>query len=156
MRTASEIVARIEEIKNRDMFGFSISGLIEQLPYANAKPYLKDGVTESEWNSDREGVKSPIAQIAEYMPFAISKAEDHRGLSAGRSVDRMSSWVWLMGDEKYNEIDWDNYQNYGAPILRQICEMVGIDWRAIAHGKDFENMSLGKPCIPSCDEGCGQ
>jgi hypothetical protein len=82
------------------------------------------------------------------MAFAWGKARDHRGISASRSVEKMRTWVWLLDDPEITA----NYQNYGAPILRAICERYGFP---IPDGDDMRRMSEGEPCRDGCDEGCG-
>jgi hypothetical protein len=69
--------------------------------------------------------------MLEYMPFAWDKANDMRGLSAGRSVQHFVGWTWLAGDDELSAWcdDNSNYQHYGKEILVRICEHYGWDWR---------------------------
>ncbi len=122
MRTQQEILARIEEVKEDDFFGFQRTELIEFLNYENAKPFLKDGVTSEKW----EYLTDARAQMVEYMDFAWEKANDKRGISAGRTMEHYKSWLWLDGDETL----WktlDNYEYYGKPQLIEICQYLGLD-----------------------------
>jgi len=157
MRTNQEIINRIKAIQPDDLFGFQIDDLLRFLPFEDAKQFLSDeGVKEfanGKWNQEpltREGV---IKIMKEYMDFALGKASDHRGLSAGRSVEHYKAWVWLLGDEDYGAINWENYPNYGAPILRQICEKYGIPF---PESSTLDRMSKGLSCYEGCDEGCGR
>jgi len=150
LRSIEEIKARIE--KPQSILGFDAEVLVDFLSYKDAKKHLKPGVTAAKWNKikialTREGI---INQIKEYMTFAIGKAEDHRGLSAGRSIEKMQAWCWLLKEE--DKIDWDNYENYGAPILKQICDTYELKFD---FSESFLNMAEGKPCEPGCDMGCG-
>jgi hypothetical protein len=151
VRTPDQIIARIEE--HRQMpFDFQAEILIGFLDFGYAKTYLKEGVEESEWASisaplTREAV---IEQMKNYWDFAVGKALDHRGLSANRSVDKMRAWVWLIGED--DEINWNNYANYGAPILTQIGERYGF---LIPKNTAFVRMALGQSCHDECMEGCG-
>lgn len=64
--------------------------------------------------------------MIEYMPFAWEKANNCRGLSAGRSLAHYTAWLWLDGD---NEI-WptlEDYEYYGKDKLVEICNYLGID-----------------------------
>lgn len=45
MRTQEEIVQRIEQVKERDMFGFEWQELMPFLDFEHARPYLVDGAT---------------------------------------------------------------------------------------------------------------
>lgn len=127
-RTPEEILARVEKIKNDDMFGFEKEDLIYALPFAAAKPYLKEGVTEDEWAP----ITNHEEEIRDYMAFAWDKANNCRGISAYRSLCHMKSWLWLLGDD---EVEWlDDYEYYGKPHLVAICERFDIDWKALDNG----------------------
>lgn len=150
MRTQDEILAHIKEVDS--FLDFQESTLMEFLDYKNAKPYLKDEVTEEEWKKAQN--LDPVWHIRDYMPFAIEKASNHRGISAGRSIEHMRAWLWLLGDDEtlaFADAD-QNYPNYGAPILKKICEKYQIEWPA--DNKALNNMAEGKECRPGCDEGC--
>ena len=62
--------------------------------------------------------------MTEYLSFAFSKANDKRGLSAGRSMEHYTSWLWLDGDEVLHKT-LDNYEDYGIPQLIEICKYLG-------------------------------
>jgi len=141
-RTNEEIVAEIERAKAGDMFGFYSGDLIYALPFELAKPHLKPEAKAEEWVQQTD----PAKEIREYMPFAWGKANDCRGLSAGRSVEHMQAWLWLDGkDELSRRLD-DVYEFYGKPCLVLVCKEYGIDWRALdsgdwTNGEDEDGMS---------------
>lgn len=140
-RTDDEIRSRIAELEHRDFFGFVRSDLIDYLPYADAKPFLKEGVTEADWTPRPRDDDAIIGQIREYMPFAWEKANDCRGLSASRSMNHMQAWLWMLGhDEAAAALD--DYELYGKPQLRAICERFDIDWRALDDGR-WTNHEIG-------------
>ena len=126
MRTQEQIVAKIESIKENDFFGFQTNDLLECLDFEHAKPYLKPEVTADQWKtvpSDRDSV---IARMKDYMEFAWDKANNCRGLSAGRSMAHYSAWVWLAGDEAAFG-DLEDYEYYGKDNLVAICQLYGWD-----------------------------
>lgn len=126
-RTQQEILDRIEEIREDDFFGFQTGDLICFLTFDNAKKRLNEGVTSEEWAQKI----NPANCIKDYMPFAWDKANNCRGLSAGRSIEHMKAWLWLDGkDALVGQMD-DLYQYYGKPCLRAICEEYGIDWKSL-------------------------
>lgn len=125
-RTQDEIVARIKARKEHDFFGFEVSEYVNYLDYAHAKEFLKPETTQEQWG--KTGVRSPAGAIKNYMPFAWDKANNCRGISAGRSICHMIAWLWLDGKD-WAEIE--NYQYYGKPQLVRICEEYGIDWRPL-------------------------
>ena len=124
MRTDEEILSRIESVTDSDWLGTQRNDLINRLPFISAKQFLVEGVTESEWvplSRDRDTV---LAEMLEYMPFAWGKANNERGISAGRSMDHYTSWSWLLGDDFG---DLSRYQYYGKDNLVRICEKYGWD-----------------------------
>jgi len=131
-RTQEEILARIEERRKEDFFGFERSDLLEHLEYKHAKPFLKEGVTEDQW-ADRGEVQDPIEELKDYMSFAWEKANNQRGLSANRSIHHCVAWLWLAGeDEILAKVENEyahNYQYYGKDILSMICDHFGLDWK---------------------------
>jgi hypothetical protein len=126
-RTQQEILDRIEKISKDDFFGFQTGDLINFLTFDNAKKWLKEGVTAEEW----EPYTDPVERIKDYMPFAWDKANDCRGLSAGRSIEHMKAWLWLDGKEELADKMESLYEYYGKPCLRAICVEYGIDWKAL-------------------------
>lgn len=137
MRTIDEIAAKIPTCD--DLFGTVRGDLMEWLPFDRAVKLdlLKEGATEAKWNA--AGFPRPLTddsainEIKSYMPFAWGKANDCRGLSAGRSLCHMSAWLWLLGVDDSDE-QLDDYSHYGKPQLRAICEAFGVDWKALDDG----------------------
>ena len=158
-RTQDQIVKRIESIKEsrRSLFGFPIDVLIPYLDYEHAKPYLKDTATKESWESD--GVpyetdrESVLVRALDYLEFAWEKALDHRGLSASRSIEKMESYMWLLGESDLVEVceTGANYAPYGAPILAKISDRLGYK---MPEGADVARMTQGLSCRPGCEEGC--
>lgn len=160
MRTQEEIKARMEtdDIK-KALFGFAHGVLLEYLTYENAKEHLVEGTTEEQWKeatkdivATDEGIKN---EALVYLVFAWDKASNHRGLSAGRSVQKMTEYMWLLGkDDVLEKVKTEavGYKQYGAPILKLFSEALGAP---IPDSKDMVNMMAGKPCRPDCYKGCG-
>lgn len=132
MRTQEEIVEKINGLRKNpvaDIFGVMISDLLIYLDYDHAKDFLKKSVTRKTWNKDSspKTKENVLKEMAEYMEFAVGKAEDERGLSANRSINHYQAWVWLI-DLNFSE--WlekeyeDNYCDYGLPILNKIQEYI--------------------------------
>jgi len=150
MRTCEAIRHRVEEIGDRDPFGFEREDLLSTLPKEELPPeiaanapagYKPDG-------ADREAV---LSRMRDYMDFAIEKARDHRGLSALRSISHFKAWIWLLGDEDYEAMSWDRHGPYGVPILKQICERYGFEHEFAGI---LARMAEGKPCTDGCNNGC--
>jgi hypothetical protein len=129
IRTQEEILARFNAVEADDLFGHQRSDLLDYLIYDHAKPYLNDSVLREEW----EGRKylTPAERIKEYMPFAWDKANNCRGLSAGRSVEHMLTWLWLDGKDELADELFKVYEYYGKPCLVLVCREYGIDWEAL-------------------------
>jgi len=125
MKTQEEILSRMEEIKNEDMFGTEHSDLVNYLNYENAKPFLKDTVTKKDWEKDQSSTnEGALKEMSDYIEFAWGKAIDERGLSSERSLMHYSAWIWLLNDGNYEEFKnqtSNNYAMYGKPVLKWIC-----------------------------------
>ena len=125
MRTDDEIIARITEREGDDWLGTEVSDLIVRLPFDKAKQWLKPEATEAEWEQSARDRDSVLKEMADYMPFAWDKANNGRGISAGRSMSHYMAWTWLAGDDFG---DLGEYEFYGKDNLRRICEHYG--WNA--------------------------
>lgn len=152
MKTIEEIIVRCQE--SDDFFGFDQEVLLPFLPAEKAKPYLREDADLSGWKQCPLEAEVVIKQMREYMDFAWGKVEDHRGLSANRSISKMQAWLWLLEDNETLSFAQksSNYPQYGAPILWRICKKYGF---AIPDGDDVANMAQGKPCVYGCEYGCG-
>lgn len=113
MRTDQEIIDRINARKEADFFGFEL-----------AKPFLNPDVKGEDWKVQPRDRDSVLKEMLEYMPFAWDKANNCRGLSAGRSMCHYMAWVWLAGDDLG---DLTGYQYYGKDNLVKICDHYGWD-----------------------------
>jgi len=140
VRTDAEILARIDAVGATDWSGAEQGDLIAVLPFDAAQPWLKDGVTAEEWEPGSRDHDAVLASMLDYMEFAWNKANGCRRLSASRSLDHMSAWLWLLGwDAAADQIR--TYSHYGKPQLRAICEAFGWDWREWDNGRwqNFED-----------------
>lgn len=132
MRTQDEILARLQEVLRRDLFGFERDSYLGMLDFDHVKNFLKPTVTSEEWNAELETntYEALVNEIHEYMPFAWDKANDMKGVSAIRSKDRMQAWLWLLNDDTYlNHWELIPYEHYGKEKLIDICEHFGWDWK---------------------------
>lgn len=130
MKTTDEVLAKVKELeKTDDIFGTKRNDLMSYLSFEQAKPYLKDGITVEEWSEVRDEIDrdTVIEDMLDYMEFAWDKANNCRGLSAGRSIDHYEMWLWLLEDGLSEKLK-DIYQYYGKPCLRAICEKYNWDW----------------------------
>ena len=129
-RTDEEILQRIKGIERLDWLGFKTQVLVVNLSFEAAKPFLKDEIAAEEWAEDTSGVGTPAEEGAKYLPFAIGKIENERGISANRSVQKFAEWAWLDGeDDLAVQIDDDqNYGWYGDRAVRLYAEHYGLPW----------------------------
>ena len=152
MKTLQQIATRVEGLRSgdEDFFGFGVGVLIGYLPFALAQPFLKGGSSESDWSIYYDlSEESIIEDMRGYMGFAWGKVENHRGISANRSVDKMTAWLWLLGEEGL--VTEASYPQYGAPILAVISRKYDFD---IPDDEGLSRMIAGKLCRDGCDEGC--
>ena len=161
MRTQDEIVKRLRD--HGDPFGFGLQVLLPHLDFDHAREFLKNGATRADWESPRQngdGVEEryPLAESAAlrdfraYAAFAWGKAQDHRGLSAMRSVEKLTAWTWLLGrDDVLDRVQQTDYALYGCPVLRVLCEAFDFP---IPDDEGARRMMRGEPCRPDCPNGC--
>jgi hypothetical protein len=154
MRTQEEIAARFAAKQKDSFFGFDLEVLVDSLDYEHAKPHLKPEVKPEEWTPSLtdEAVKKAAL---EYLEFAWGKVEDHRGISAGRSVQKMAEYCWLLGmDDLVGRIEREevSYAQYGAPIMKAVSEALGFP---VPVTPSLVRMMAGDSCRPSCEDGCG-
>lgn len=152
-RSEEEILNAFKEASSA-MFGFAAEDYLVALPFASAKPYLKDDVTEEDWKMVATRTReSVLAKMKEYASFAWSKVTGHRGISAGRNLDHYRAWCWLLGDEESVALlDAEGgYAPYGAPKLAFVCKKYDL---FIPDSDEARRMSEGKPCCDICSYGC--
>ena len=162
MRTQEEIVERMKAVAGDDMFGFSQSVLLDALDYEHAKPHLKEDVTPEQWAEREHGVYGGKEQVGpllaedrlkqaalDYLKFAWGKADDHRGISAGRSVQKLTEYCWLLGHD-VKVIEEADYPMYGCPQLKVISGLLGAD---LPTEPALVRMMEGSPCSEGCS-GC--
>lgn len=154
MRTQAEIVEWYRHEQHNDLLGFTAQVVLPYLPVEQLREFCKSGADLSDWEADPLTERDVLEAMRLYMKFAWGKVQNHRGISANRSVLKMSAWLWLLGDEEMVAFceAHGNYAQYGAPILKAICDKYGFP---IPENPKLERMIRGLPCIPGCDEGCG-
>jgi hypothetical protein len=116
-----------------DMFGFSKEVAIEFVDYDTAKPNLNNtyitkvesGEVEFSFIAD---VKEATQDFLDYMVFAWDKAMGERGISAGRSIEKLSAWMKILNRPDIADVlqSGSLYSPYGRPALRKACEMLEI------------------------------
>lgn len=151
VRSQEEIA---KDCRKEAFFPFRKEVLLPYLDFEHAREFLNDGVTAAEWDEvksvlDRETV---LKEMADYMEFAWGKVEDHRGISASRSVTKMEAWIFLLGDDAMlGKLSRTPYAQYGAPKLKAVCDEYGF---LVPTVEGIQNMIEGKPCRIDCQEGC--
>jgi len=103
IRIQEEIVARAQERKEHDMFGFEAGEYLNCLDYEHLKPFLKADLTAEETEVAKAMQVMPLEAIdltaKEYMAFWLEKIENERGLSVCRATAHYIAWKWLLGHE---------------------------------------------------------
>src|SRR5579859_7051421 len=106
MKTEDEILAYYQQCD--DMLGFVGEAILPFLSPEKVSPLLKEDADLSDWQQKPLTRESVIATMREYMTFAWEKVMDHRGISAMRSVEKMTAWLWLLGDEETQQFAEDS------------------------------------------------
>ena len=129
MRTKEEILERIRERRECDIFGFELTEYLSALSKEDAEvlkgEVLKPDADLSGWEQTLKTGEDVWQVMVEYMPFAWDKANGCRGISAERSLAHYKAWLWLI------EEDWDDrlsdYEFYGKDQLVEICKFLSLD-----------------------------
>lgn len=159
MRSQDEIVGKLLAISKEDhLFDFRRDILVVYLDREHAELIkgitLKEDADLSSWKEKNLSDEIVLEEIKGYMDFAWDKAIGHRGLSASRSIQKLSAWCWLLvEDELVEALDNGPYSRYGAPGLAEVSKR--FEW-PIPKGKRIKRMIKGLPCVPGCEEGCLQ
>lgn len=159
-RTQDEILARFREVASTDLIGFRREVLVDSMDLDTLKKVMPDFAPEGD-ASEYPAIKpeSLDARARGYLEFAIEKAICHRGISASRSVDKLTEFAWLMGrDDVVESMSKADYAQYGVPIVKAFAEGMEYEWEASYEGDQarLDNMAQGKPCVKGCSEGCGR
>jgi hypothetical protein len=132
LRSIDEIKEQIKE-NSKKIIDFSNEVLYYYMPFEEVKKDFNDDFVKKvetgkeTWNQITD-VKEAAQDFVDYMNFAWSKAMDQRGLSASRSIDKLSTWLWLMGRDDLVQIITDDslYNPYGAPALIEVSKRMKI------------------------------
>lgn len=135
IRPHDEIVEKYKDVKAEEsFFDFRPEVLIQFLTFESAKPFFKpEYVAEVEAGTKEwtyvDTIEEAAQDFLDYMNFAWGKAEDERGISASRSIQKLSMWLWIMGREDLADIIHKDslYNPYGAPALIEVCRLMGIE-----------------------------
>lgn len=151
MRTFKEIVEKIKS--STSLFGFDAEVMVGFLPFEYVKPLLANKEAKAEdWEVREYTREAVIKEMASYLEFAWEKVQDHRGLSAERSVEKIGAYLWLLGDDEVlARFEAMPYPKYGAPQLKVAADAYRLP---VPDSPDVRNMCEGMPCVPGCEQGC--
>lgn len=132
------------------------------LPWEHLEQFLREDITAEERQLVRDDrVERTEAWVLnealEYFHFAIGKIIDHRGISASRSVEKLTEYAWLLGkDDLVEAMDGTGYSKYGAPIVMLFGRWMGFSLPELNQedAEALDNMANGESCVPDCEEGC--
>lgn len=160
-RSQDEILARFREVdaEPSNMFGFAQEVLAGAMTVETLKQAVPDFEPSAEASFPLYTSENIEQAAREYLEFAIGKALDHRGISASRSVDKLTQFAWLAGkDDVVEAMDEAGYTNYGAPKLKAFAEGMKLPFEAGEYysQEELDRMAAGKSCRKDCDMGCGR
>ena len=124
------MIRTIEEVRERFKALNAKPTFLDFSPNVLA-PFLPEGWKEGHEDNTKD---YPLTEefvrgeALKYLDFAFGKALDHRGISAGRSVQKMKEYCWLLGLDEAVAFaeDSENYPNYGVPILKHVAKALGV------------------------------
>jgi len=146
MRTQEQVVERVKAAGS-NIFDFSADIYLDYLDFEHADLLLKGRATKETWEvalGDFSGFGPPtnrtrpiplddrnfiLESMRHYMGFAWDKVLDQRGISAMRSVQKFSAWLWLLEDDELSAELLGEYHDYGAVLLEKVCVKYGFESR---------------------------
>ena len=134
LQSSKSIREKYDTVKENDFFGFASQVYFEFIDWEDCKDlyqaeYIQDVESGKEKFEPITDIMEAAQDFLDYMNFAWGKAQDKRGISASRSITKLSAWLWIMGrPDLSEEIEKDElYNPYGASALISICEKMGIN-----------------------------
>lgn len=131
--TQEEILERMEAIAHSDMFGEYRPALIAYLTYENAKPWLKDEVTEATWKQG--GDQELHESVLHYLDWWGQKVEDGRGISVHRGRAQIVNLLFLAGVPLWKEIGLDSDEGIDGGWYQQDAYNMVADLFGYPHKK---------------------
>lgn len=133
-RSEADIMAKLQE-PQYDCMGFRREVLLTCVSWDLKKSqYRQDYVDKVEKGEEKApatitDVREVVQDMLDYLVFGWMKALDQRGISASRTVEKISAWCWLLGREDLAElVDRDDlYNPYGMPALIEVSKALGIE-----------------------------
>ena len=140
MRTDKEIVERLKEIESNDEYGFERNYLLEYLSFSHAKPFLKEGVTEEEWDNVRpkSDEDSLVNRIEEHLEVAWFMANNRRTLQCKKSLSLLRALTWMKRDGLFPILlSEEKFRYHGKPqfaiLSNSFLEITS--WRDLDNGE---------------------
>ncbi len=129
--TQHEIIERIGQIKKADIFGEYVAAIIYYLDYDHAKPYLKDEVTQEEWQKYSDKDRHLREDVQHYLDWWKQKVEDGRGISVHRGRAQMVNRLFLAGISLWKEIGIDDKEGidggwYQEDAYNMVADLVEL------------------------------
>jgi hypothetical protein len=127
MRTQEELIERYKSCN--DMFGFESNEYLSGMTVESLES-LKGTHIKEDADLDLHVVlfkddQAILDCCKSYMEFAWEKANGCRGISAYRSIMHYKAWLWMIGEDGWDDIE--DFQYYGKDELVRICNFLGID-----------------------------
>lgn len=133
-RTPAEYAAIMDE-HTGGFLDFTHEVIVSFMPFSpETKRFFNDDHVKAVESGEKEhtvitDIVEAAQELLDYMVFAWDKATSERGISAGRSIQKLSAWLWVLGRTDLSVKIESNrlYNPYGAPALIAICEDLGIN-----------------------------
>ena len=123
-----------EEFVKKNNFKIDFSVAFRFLSFEDVKNHLSKEYLEKIEKGEAKYVQvidvmEAVQDFLDYMVFAWMKARDERGLSAVRSLYKLSAWMKILSRPDVADILLDNSlsASYGKPALRKVCDVLGIE-----------------------------
>ena len=121
--------------RETDFLNFGREVAVDYLTFNECREFLKDEYIQKVKAGELEykrisDVNEAAQDFLDYMVFAWTKAVDERGLSAERSIIKLSAWMEILSRKDVANILNNKrlYNPYGRRALKAACKELGIQY----------------------------
>ena len=135
MKTLEYVKEHISEIEQDDMFDSRFTKrLMQFIPSGEWEKFgFKRKEDSEEFTVTPWTEENVLAQLKDDLDFAITKAANHRGISAGLMNDVLKAWCIVLE----NGLEDTEYGWYGDKLIKAIDEFYGWDLVGNNFDKEF-------------------
>lgn len=131
MRSQEEIRERIIATMPGDPLGLEwpeyVCAITKESAMALRGIALQSGADLRDWRPVYSGDDKVLDRCKTYMEYAWSAANDRRTVQSERAMAHYRAWLWLLGEDGFDDMLIGPHSHYGKDALVKICAHLGLD-----------------------------